>query len=88
MTVGESVLLDSQQNGLITDSTSITSVVVAIPTALVGSLTILDGDGNAVISKPAGTSGAFAVAGQVDRAEYALSSASDLGVVTVAFRPV
>jgi len=88
MTIGESVLLDAQQNGLITDATSITNVVVAITAPLVGTMTILDGDGNTVITKGPGVSGAFAIPGQVDRAEYSLGSAGDLGVVTVAFRPI
>ncbi|WP_455275128.1 hypothetical protein [Ralstonia thomasii] len=88
MTFGQCVVLDTQQSGLITDSTSITNVVVAITAPLAGTLTILDGDGNTVITKGAGVSGAFAVPGQVDRAEFSLSSAADLGAVTVAFHPV
>ena len=88
MTIGQAVLLNTAQSGLVTDATSVDSIVVAITAPLVGSLTILDGNGNTVISKAEGQSGAFAVTGEAYRLEYSLSSASDLGVVTVVFRPV
>lgn len=88
MTIGQSVLLDALMSGPITDAVSLNDVVVAITVPLVGNLTLLDGDGNTVLSKTAGQNGAFALAGTVYRLEYALSSASDLGVVTVAFRPI
>lgn len=88
MTIGQSVTLDGSQAGLITDCSSADHVTVAITAALTGTLTITDTNGNTVISKTAGQSGAFAVAGKVYRLWYSLSSANDLGLVTVSYRPL
>lgn len=87
-TIGQCVLLDNAVAGLISDASSLSNVVIAVPTALVGSLTLLDGDGNTVLTVNAGQSGAFPIAGIVNRLEYRLSNAADLGVVMAAFRPV
>lgn len=87
-TIGQSVLLDNAQGGLISDADSLTNIAVAVPVALVGTLTMTDGDGNVRLSLTAGQSGAFQIAGNVPRLDYQLSSAADLGSIAVSFRPV
>lgn len=88
MTVGQSSYLDQATDGLVTDATALNKVVVAVTAPLVGSLTLLDGDGTTQLSLTAGQSGAFTVASPVYRLEYHLSSPADMGNVVVSYHPI
>ena len=88
MTIGQCVRLDGPQVGVASDATAMLDLVVAITAPLAGSLTLTDKDGNVLLTNTTGQSGSFALPGTYYGVEYALTSAADLGLVTIAFHPI
>ncbi|MDA8108138.1 MAG: hypothetical protein M0015_05850 [Betaproteobacteria bacterium] len=83
--IGRYVQLTELGGEISRSSNGIVSIVVIIASALVGTFNLYDSAGNAILTKTAGNSGTFTVAGPVYALTYALSSTSDAGNVSVGY---